>query len=193
MNEIETFFDTMAERWDTFCVHDPERIRIILELSDLQPGARILDVGCGTGVMEQFLLRYRPSRIMGIDLSGQMIEKARIKYYDHPEIVFRQADVHTFSGECFDYIIVYSAFPHFMRPERLIGHLRELLLPDGKLVICHSESKERINSHHERHAKRLSLPLPPAREVATLMEPYFDIRVVADTESLYLVYGKRTH
>ena len=23
MNQIETFFDTMAERWDAVCVHDP--------------------------------------------------------------------------------------------------------------------------------------------------------------------------
>ena len=27
MNQIETFFDTMAERWDAVCVHDPEKIR----------------------------------------------------------------------------------------------------------------------------------------------------------------------
>lgn len=191
MNELELFFDTMADRWDTFCVHDPERIRMILELSDLQMGARILDVGCGTGVMGRFLLRYKPSRIVGIDLSGQMVERARIKYYDHPEMVFRQADAYTFDGETFDYIILYSAYPHFMRPGRLIGHLKDLLVPGGKLVICHSESKERINRHHERHAKQLSLPLPSAHEVAALMEPHFDIRGIVDTEKLYLVYGER--
>lgn len=191
MSEIEIFFDTMAERWDTFCAHDPERIRMILELIDLQPGAHILDVGCGTGVLEHFLLGYRPNRIVAIDLSGQMIEKARIKFQNHPEIVFRQADVHSFEGENFDYIIVYSAYPHFMRPKELIKHLNDLLLPGGKLVICHSESKEQINYHHERHAKQLSLPLPPAHELAVLMEPYFNLQIILDTEKLYMVCGKR--
>lgn len=31
MNQIETFFDTMAERWDAVCVHDPGKIRTILD------------------------------------------------------------------------------------------------------------------------------------------------------------------
>ena len=54
-----------------------------------------------------------------------------------------------------------------------------------------SESKEKINTHHHRHADRLSLPLPPAREVAALMEPYLLPLVVEDTEQLYIVCGKR--
>jgi len=76
-------------------------------------------------------------------------------------------------------------------PERLIEHMSGLLAPGGKLVICHSESKEKINTHHHRHADRLSLPLPPAREVAALMEPYLLPLVVEDTEQLYIVCGKR--
>ena len=97
----------------------------------------------------------------------------------------------SYKGKGFDYIILYSAYPHFMRPERLIKHMSGLLAPGGKLVICHSESKEKINTHHHRHADRLSLPLPPAREVAALMEPYLLPLVVEDTEQLYIVCGKR--
>ena len=52
MNQIETFFDTMAERWDAVCVHDPEKIRTILDRTNLRRNARILDVGCGTGILE---------------------------------------------------------------------------------------------------------------------------------------------
>ena len=48
MNQIETFFDTMAERWDAVCVHDPEKIRTILDRTNLRRNARILDVGCGS-------------------------------------------------------------------------------------------------------------------------------------------------
>ena len=191
MNQIETFFDTMAERWDAVCVHDPGKIRTILDRTNLRQNARILDVGCGTGILESYLLPYEPRQIVAIDIAGQMIEKARVKYPDHPLIEFLQEDAISYEGKGFDYIILYSAYPHFMRPERLIEHMSDLLVPGGKLVICHSESKEKINTHHHRHADRLSLPLPPAREVAALMEPYLLPLVVEDTEQLYIVCGKR--
>ena len=191
MNQIETFFDTMAERWDAVCVHDPGKIRTILDRTNLRQNARILDVGCGTGILESYLLPYEPRQIVAIDIAGQMIEKARMKYPDHPLIEFLQEDAMSYEGKGFDYIILYSAYPHFMRPERLIEHMSDLLVPGGKLVICHSESKEKINTHHHRHADRLSLPLPPAREVAALMEPYLLPLVVEDTEQLYIVCGKR--
>ena len=132
MNQIETFFDTMAERWDAVCVHDPGKIRTILDRTNLRQNARILDVGCGTGILESYLLPYEPRQIVAIDIAGQMIEKARMKYPDHPLIEFLQEDAMSYEGKGFDYIILYSAYPHFMRPERLIEHMSGLLAPGGK-------------------------------------------------------------
>ena len=63
MNQIEIFFDTMAERWDAVCVHDPGKIRTILDRTNLRQNARILDVGCGTGILESYLLPYEPRQI----------------------------------------------------------------------------------------------------------------------------------
>ena len=99
MNQIETFFDTMAERWDAVCVHDPGKIRTILDRTNLRQNARILDVGCGTGILESYLLPYEPRQIVAIDIAGQMIEKARMKYPDHPLIEFLQEDAMSYEGK----------------------------------------------------------------------------------------------
>ncbi len=121
-----------------------------------------MDVGCGTGVLEQYLLTYSPAHITGIDISPRMIEAAQNKYAT-PIVDFRCMDVMELKDEQFDFIIAYSVFPHFEHPDEIIGHLAELPVPGGELVICHSEGRENINGHHNKQANRISFGLPTAR------------------------------
>ena len=62
MNQIETFFDTMAERWDAVCVHDSGKDPD--DIGSYQPAAerRILDVGCGTGYWKVTCCRTNPAK-----------------------------------------------------------------------------------------------------------------------------------
>ncbi|WP_293712212.1 class I SAM-dependent methyltransferase [uncultured Parabacteroides sp.] len=190
MNKIAGFFDALADRWDELCYHDPEKITYILEHTTLHKGLKILDVGCGTGILEQYLLTYSPTHITGIDISPRMIDQASSKYAVNT-VDFRSMDIMDLKDERFDFIIAYSVFPHFEQPEKLIAHLAELLTPGGELVICHSEGRESINSHHNKQANRISFGLPPVREVAAMMEPFFHIQEMEDTDNLYLVSGIR--
>ena len=80
MNKVADFSDTLADRWDELCYHDPEKLNDILRRTGLRKGLRILDIGCGTGVLESYLLPYSPLQIVGVDISPGMIEKARSKY-----------------------------------------------------------------------------------------------------------------
>lgn len=190
MNDIATFFDTLADRWDELCFHDAEKINYILNRTTLKKGFRILDIGCGTGILERYLLPFSPSRIVAVDLSPQMIQQAQAKYKT-PSVEFRCEDVMEIKDESFDYAIAYSVFPHFQDPRKLIDRLATLLIPGGELVICHSESREEINGHHHKHAGKLSFGLPPASEVASYMEPFFRVRALEDTDRLYLISGIR--
>ena len=60
MNKVADFSDTLADRWDELCYHDPEKLNDILRRTGLRKGLRILDIGCGTGVLESYLLPYSP-------------------------------------------------------------------------------------------------------------------------------------
>lgn len=190
MHLIAGFFDAIADRWDELCYHDPEKLNYILDRTNLRKGLRILDVGCGTGILEKYLLLHSPSQIVAVDLSPKMIEQAQSKYAVKT-IDFRCMDVMDLKEETFDYIIAYSVFPHFEEPQKVIHHLAGLLSPGGELVICHSESRERINGHHNKQANRISFGLPPSKELAALMEPYFTVKVTEDTDRLYLISGMR--
>lgn len=193
MNRIAAFFDTMAAGWDALCYHNPEKIRTILSLTDIRPDADILDVGCGTGILESFLLPYHPRQITGIDISPEMIAHARLKYAGYGDSIrfeCRNLMDMDIAHESFDYILIYSVYPHFPEPPALIRQAAGLLRRGGKLTIAHSESREDINRHHRQYTTgSISSELPPAREVAALLEPYFRIEVLIDTAQLYMVSG----
>lgn len=192
MNCIADFFDTLADRWDELCYHDPEKLDYILHKTGIRKGLRILDIGCGTGVLESFLLPHSPRQIVGVDISPGMIAKARSKYAT-PIVDFRCMDVMDLDDGLFDYVIAYSVYPHFQEPEKLIAHLAGLLPAGGELVICHSESRDKINGHHDKHAGKLSDGLPPVEELARMLSPCFTINAMEDNERLYMISATRRY
>jgi ubiquinone/menaquinone biosynthesis C-methylase UbiE len=95
--------------------------------------ARVLDLGCGTGYLEQFLVG-RFEDITGVEVSGGMLEIARRKY---PGVRFVQRDVYEFEIEPEGYdVILENALFHHLRDydeifERMIGGVR----PGGVLFL----------------------------------------------------------
>lgn len=190
MNQVKDFFNKLAPQWDTLCVHNKEKIKTLLHLVAIKEEATILDIGCGTGILETFLLHYNPNAIVAVDLAEQMIEEA-VKKYDDPRITFRCMDVMQIEKEQYDYIFIYSAFPHFKDVEGLLQKIEHLLLPGGKVIICHSESRDKINGHHEAKASDVSCGLPEAKVLAERMSTYFRIEASIDNEAFYMVIGRK--
>ena len=46
------------------CHHDDKKIRKILQLSDIEKGSKILDIGTGTGILISYLLEKSPSKLL---------------------------------------------------------------------------------------------------------------------------------
>lgn len=97
----QRFFDAHAEHYDQnpFTAHTEKEVDFLLELYPIRPGARILDVGCGTG-RHAVALAKRGYRVTGLDLSAKMLEVARRKAEAAGVAVeFVQADATDFEFE----------------------------------------------------------------------------------------------
>jgi len=92
--------------------------------------AEILDYGCLEGALTETLLKYRPRRIVGIDISEKGIARARENYGHAAE--FRVMDAHrlSFADNSFD-LVVGRSILHHLEFERAIRELRRVLKPGG--------------------------------------------------------------
>ena len=79
MNNRE-FFNRVAHKWDEMCHHDDKKIRKIVDLADIKKKSKILDIGTGTGILINYLLEKSPTKLVGVDISENMIEVAKEKY-----------------------------------------------------------------------------------------------------------------
>jgi len=187
--DIITFFDKCAPWWDEDMVRNEDLITAILDNGGIQEGIHVLDVACGTGVLFPDYLKRNVASVTGIDISPEMAKIAQSKF---PQIKVICGDVETadFSKK-FDAIMVYNAFPHFPDPAHLIKVLANLVKPGGKLSVAHGMSREKLTSHHAGRASKVSIDLLHEKELAALMEPYFDVDVIISNDRMYQVAGVR--
>ncbi|MDX9974240.1 MAG: methyltransferase domain-containing protein [FCB group bacterium] len=114
--------------------------RWIAERLDPADGMRVLDVGCGTGLLTVQIAESAPGcTAEGIDASGPMITVARRKR-TRPNCTFKQAlaEELPYPDKHFD-IVTSALFLHHVDRElkgRCLREIRRVLKPGGRLVIA---------------------------------------------------------
>lgn len=96
----------------------------------------ILDLGCGTGWFTRALHRRFPNaRIVGVDLSPGMIEKARSSSPENIRWLTADAEFLPFSPGTFDLIFSNLMIQWCQRPEAVLAQCRGLLRKNGRLAV----------------------------------------------------------
>ncbi|MUT66636.1 class I SAM-dependent methyltransferase [Paenibacillus sp. NEAU-GSW1] len=104
----------------------------VVELLNAQPGEHILDVGCGTGELTNEIAKSG-AIVSGMDMSEEMIEKARAKYAN---IQFQTGDAEQFTtNTAYDAIFSNAALHWIKKPEKAIACMWNALKPGGRLVV----------------------------------------------------------
>jgi SAM-dependent methyltransferase len=135
----------------------------------IQPGQRILDVGCGCGETTIDLARRAggAGSIIGIDLSAPLIEAARKLAQEAgvSNVRFETADAQTypFAAESFDLVFSRFGIMFFDDPEVAFKNLRSALRPGGHLAfVCWPAPQENqfVTIPKTAAARHISLPGP---------------------------------
>ena len=147
--DVAAFFDARASKWDQCAKDDLLFVRSLLEKVGIKQGERVLDLGCGTGVITGLLHEFNGAEVLGVDVSSKMIELAKKKYALTLEIRFINCPFSKLEEGLFDTIVIYNAYPHFVDIEALKNKTLSVLKPHGKLAIVHSIGREKLKHHHD--------------------------------------------
>lgn len=191
MVDCKAYFNGLAAGWDAKDASSPAWLRAVAFLCGAGPGARVLDIACGTGVMFPALLEQGAASLTGVDIADAMAALARSKFAAEPRVTVLCQDFLTLEAGPFDAALMYNAYPHFPDKAALLQKAAALLTPGGRFTVVHGMGREALNRHHGNVPGGLSIPLGPAATEAAAWAPYFQVDMLLDTPGFYLISGAR--
>jgi SAM-dependent methyltransferase len=100
--------------------------------------ARVLEVGCGTGVLTRVLARWPGvASVVGVDPAPSLLRRARQLAADLPHVSFQEADGRSLpmADASVDVVIFDSTLSHVPGPERALAEAFRVLRPAGWLAV----------------------------------------------------------
>jgi len=133
-NEV-AFFDAHAAADDYNVFSESANARLVdsfVRLSGLAPGARVIDLGCGSGTFTQ-LLKQRGYAAAGLDISPKLLELARRNY---PDLQFDEGDVEALPYEeaSVDGVLLSGIVHHLPDARLCAAEVMRVLRPGGRFV-----------------------------------------------------------
>jgi len=134
-DEIDVFYDRWARDYDDqmeagLGYQSPEKVARLLA-SYCHPTARVLDIGCGTGLAAKWLFEMGYNNIDGIDLSEAMIEVARERKIYTNLLQMDLLQPLPLETESYSALMCTGTFTHGHVDATPLTELSRILAPDG--------------------------------------------------------------
>ncbi|HVH35540.1 bifunctional 2-polyprenyl-6-hydroxyphenol methylase/3-demethylubiquinol 3-O-methyltransferase UbiG [Tahibacter sp. UC22_41] len=134
-------FDRLASRWwdpngESRPLHDlnPVRLAYVAERVSLR-GARVLDVGCGGGLLSE-ALAAAGAEVTAIDLAPNVLDVARLHLYESGlKVDYREISAEALAAQqpaSFDAITCMEMLEHVPDPASIVDACARLLKPGGR-------------------------------------------------------------
>jgi ubiquinone/menaquinone biosynthesis C-methylase UbiE len=157
----------------------------------------VLDIGSGTGVLLPFLIAELgdEGKIAALDFAAEMLCQAKAKNFP-PIVGFAQADVLAIplADNSIDLAICNSVFPHFNDKVKALKEIARVLRNNGRLVICHTMSREMVNQLHQSIGGAVANDLLPSEFKLRGLIKQAGLRIThfEDSPERYLVIAEKS-
>jgi SAM-dependent methyltransferase len=122
----------------------------VLDLMSLAPDDNVLDVGCGAGWLSRLLSERLPEgRVVGMDISDEMVRRARKKYValDNTMFVIGSVDEIPWDANFFTHAISVESSYYWPDPARGLREIFRVLREGGSAWILINYYRENLHTH----------------------------------------------
>lgn len=115
-----------------------EPTRVLLQASGIAPGMRVLDIGTGLGHVAAAVAELvgPDGEVVGIDIDPRMLEVARARSEDLPNLRFVEGDVTRWrEDDPFDVVVGRLILFHVSDPVGVLRHHQEAIRSGGRVVM----------------------------------------------------------
>jgi phosphatidylethanolamine/phosphatidyl-N-methylethanolamine N-methyltransferase len=143
--EVKTIYTKYSSIYDKVFSHFFfPRIKIGIDKSRIRKGDKVIEVGVGTGI--SLPLYPRGCKVVGIDLTTKMLEKAVEKKERHGlsnvELFEMDAENMTFADNTFDHSLAAFVISVVPNPEKMVSEMKRVTKRGGNILIFnHFSSK----------------------------------------------------
>lgn len=191
------FFSDISSSWDDQHAgqEEIERLGLFAEHFGLQPGERVLDVGCGSGRLIPLVCeKIGPNgSLVELDFAPGMLDIGRGKP-NNGNVTFMLGDAHAMPlpSKDFDKVIALALLPHLDDKAAALKEFHRVLKPGGLLVIAHQMGREALDRLHGQSSEPVRRDLLPEKPVleSLLTEAGFSSIEILDEPKQYVAWGQ---
>jgi len=105
---------------------------------DLSTTKRVLEIGCGAGIVADHLSRTHGMNIVGTDVDPEQIEAANKYFLDNDQVQFRVADAIQlpFENGKFDMVLSLKVLHHISDWEKALEEVSRVSKPNGYFILA---------------------------------------------------------
>jgi ubiquinone/menaquinone biosynthesis C-methylase UbiE len=162
----------------------------LLLSAELRPGAVVLDVGTGAGVLVPLIQSYQPSTVLACDVAEKMLQRVQ---HEYPVVSTYHTDIVSLAlaSTSVDAIFMNGMYGNIADKPAACGNVARMLRPGGRLVVSHPEGSAFVD--HWRATSDLFIEsLPTKEDFGTVLQP-LGLEVIAyrDEPKLYLMVARK--